>query len=575
MKKKKIVSMLLVGAMTFSLLAGCGSKPSAAGTAEVPASEAEGASVAMETADSQEAAFQKFPEVVEVHIGQGVSPTDTLPDGLSVENNQYTDYLLENFNIKVVVDWTAASGNDYAQKVALCIASNTLPDAMTVSGEYMLKAARSGQLYDITDLFQQMQSPQVKEVMESTGGEAIKEASVDGRQYAIPATEVETAGIQVINIRQDWLDECGLEAPKTLDDVENIAKVFKEKKPAGEDTIPIAGPDKNTSCYTTFQETATTTGGFDAVFSANDCYPGIFLKDENGNVTYGTDSAATRATLERLADWYQKGYIDQEMGTRDSTIELINSGKVGIFFGAWWVSGYGIGDAYRNDPTANWQAYPIYTDDNKYYVKAGSATTGYCVINKNASEDVAKAVIIMANVLLRDESKFDVSEQPLHFWPVRTLMAPADECEYTYHELINVLDGKTSPEDYQGISSAYKLLANDVSVVKDVVPGYESGKQLSIEDFSMENFGDFQRMYSLLIGDRPYATTTVDKKTRSCVFSQTPTMESKWSNLLSMEKEMVMKVITGKSDISAYDEFIKKWKAEGGDTILQEVAELQ
>ena len=36
-----------------------------------------------------------------------------------------------------------------------------------------------------------------------------------------------------------------------------------------------------------------------------------------------------------------------------------------------------------------------------------------------------------------------------------------------------------------------------------------------------------------------------------------------------------MKVITGKSDISAYDEFIKKWKAEGGDTILQEVAELQ
>ena len=47
--------------------------------------------------------------------------------------------------------------------------------------------------------------------------------------------------------------------------------------------------------------------------------------------TYGTDSAATRATLERLADWYQKGYIDQEMGTRDSTIELINSGKVGMF----------------------------------------------------------------------------------------------------------------------------------------------------------------------------------------------------------------------------------------------------
>lgn len=237
--------------------------------------------------------------------------------------------------------------------------------------------------------------------------------------------------------------------------------------------------------------------------------------------------------------------------------------------------GYGIGDAYRNDPDANWQSYPILTDDGKWNVKLGSATTGYCVINKNVSEDVAKAIIIMANVLLRDESKFDVSEQPLSFWPVRTLMAPADECEYTYHELIKVLDGTTTPEDYQGVSTAYKLLASDVAMVKDTIPGYETGKQLSISDFNMENFGNFQRMYSLMIGDRPYATTPVDKEVRSCIFSQTETMESRWANLWSMENEMVMKIITGKSDISAYDEFIENWMNEGGSDILEEVTELQ
>jgi len=80
-------------------------------------------------------------------------------------------------------------------------------------------------------------------------------------------------------------------------------------------------------------------------------------------------------------------------------------------------------------------------------------------------------------------------------------------------------------------------------------------------------------MYSLLVGDRPYATTEVNNKVRSCIFSQTATMEKKWANLQSMENEMVMKVITGKSDISAYDEFVKNWKSEGGDTILEEVAE--
>lgn len=576
MKIKKCIALFLATTLTASLFSACGTSSNQSSATE---SKSASSSASSENTDTSgqggDPAFQKFPEVVEVHIGQAVSATDSLPEGLSVENNQYTDYLLENFNIKVVVDWTAASGNDYTQKVALCIASNTLPDAMTVSREYMLKAANAGQLYDITDLFQEVQSDQVKEVMDSTGGQAIEEASVDGKQYAIPAVEVETAGVQVINVRQDWLDKYGLEAPKTLEDVENIAKVFAEKKPAGEDTVPIAGPDKNTKCYTNFLETGTTTCGFDAVFSANDAYPGIFLKDGDGKVTYGTDSDGTRETLELLADWYEKGYIDPEMGTRDSSTELINSGKVGMFFGAWWMVGYGIGDAYRNEPDANWQSYPILTDDGKWNVKLGSATTGYCVINKNVSEDVAKAIIIMANVLLRDESKFDVSEQPLSFWPVRTLMAPADECEYTYHELIKVLDGTTSPEDYQGVSSAYKLLANDVSVVKETIPGYETGKQLSISDFSTENFGNFQRMYSLMIGDRPYATTPVDKEVRSCVFSQTETMESKWANLWSMENEMVMKIITGKTDINAYDEFVESWMNEGGSDILEEVAELQ
>lgn len=87
--KKKIAAAVLTGTMLLSSFAGTAFAEEAA----APAAEA-----------SDEIAFQKFPEVVEVHIGQGISPTDSLPEGLSVENNQYTDYLLENYNIKVVVD---------------------------------------------------------------------------------------------------------------------------------------------------------------------------------------------------------------------------------------------------------------------------------------------------------------------------------------------------------------------------------------------------------------------------------------------------------------------------------------
>lgn len=545
----------------------------AAGCAQAPASSQGTASDGNSTADvaAEDLPFRKFPETVEVHTGQSVSATDTLPEGKSVDNNQYTDYLLENYNIKIVCDWTAASGDDYNQKVALCIASNTLPDGMNVSRQYMLTAAKSDQLYDIKDLFSQYASDQVKGVMDSTDGRAYEDVTMNGKQVAIPAVEVETGGVQVLNIRQDWLDEYQLEVPKTISDVEAVAKVFLEKKPAGEETVAIAGPDKNGKAYSSFLDSGTTTCGFDTLFAANGAYPGFWLADESGTNTYGSLSDGTRETLALLADWYQKGYIDPEMGTRDSSTELINSGKVGMYFGAWWMVGYGTGDAYRNEPDANWQSYPIYNDKGEWTTKMGSTTTSYTIMSKNCTEDKVGAMIIMANALLRDESTFDVSDEPLVFYPIRTLMAPADECEYTYDQLIEVLDGTKSADDYKDISSSYKLLSSDVAMVKDVVTGYETGKLLSIGDFSTENFGNFQRMYSLLVGDRPYATAEVKEKIYSSVYSQTETMGTKWSNLKSMEDETVLKIITGKSDISAFDEFVAKWKAEGGDAITKEV----
>ncbi|MDR3160341.1 MAG: extracellular solute-binding protein, partial [Spirochaetaceae bacterium] len=124
-------------------------------------------------------AFSKFTKPVDVHIGMSVSPIDTtLPPGDSAQNNQYTRYLRDNYNINVIVDWTAADGNDFNQKVSLCIASDTLPDGLNVrSQSYMVKAAKSDMLYDITDLFQRYASSQVKGIVDSTKGRAMEMVS--------------------------------------------------------------------------------------------------------------------------------------------------------------------------------------------------------------------------------------------------------------------------------------------------------------------------------------------------------------------------------------------------------------
>ncbi|WP_232312983.1 MULTISPECIES: extracellular solute-binding protein [Paenibacillus] len=502
-----------------------------------------------------------------------VDPTDkTLPEGDSVSNNQYTRYLKDKYNINVIVDWTAATGNDFKQKVSLTIASGKLPDGMVVDDRsFMTKAASSGLLYDITDLFQQYQSSQVKDIMASTEGRAMENASYKGRMVSIPNITVDTDGVHVLWIRKDWLDKLQLPVPKTVADIEKTAKAFMDNKLGGDKTIGIAGPSKNTYPYSTFLVSSNNMGGFDPIFGAMDAYPGYWLDNGDGSVTYGTTTDHTKKTLALLADWYKKGLIDPEVGTRDNVGDPINANQTGIFFGPWWNGGYGNGDSFKNDPTANWQAYPVYSDDNKWNAHMKTTGSTYTVISKKAKPDVVKAILIMNNALVRDEATFDLSVN-VGWYPLRNVLAAANETEYEYAELLKVLKGETKPEDYNKPNSLYKLMYADAKKVQNVIkPPYD---ELNVSNFNTSNFGDFQRLYSIMIGDRPFATIPIDKKVFSVTYNQTPTMETKWANLKKMEDETVLKIILGQAPIDSFDKFVKDWKAQGGDEITAEVAGL-
>lgn len=89
-------------------------------------------------------------------------------------------------------------------------------------------------------------------------------------------------------------------------------------------------------------------------------------------------------------------------------------------------------------------------------------TTGstYTLISKNAKPDVVKAILIMNNALVRDEATFDLSVA-VGWYPLRNVMAAANETEYEYAELLKVLKGETQAEDYNVPNSLYKLMYAD------------------------------------------------------------------------------------------------------------------
>ena len=590
--RKKWAALLLAGVMALSLAAcgksadgDAGSGTETAGTdAEGEAQESADADwiLAADVADdaaplqNDDRAFQKFDEVVEVHFGQQIDPKDTtMPEGDTVDNNDLTRYLLETYNIKMVCDWTAGSTADFQQKVSLNIASASLPDVVVAPTRYYLvQAARAGLLADMKPAFNEYASKQVKEIMESTEGRAIANGTVDGTFYGLPGVTVDTDGIYVYFIRQDWLDELGLEVPKTVAELGEAAQAFMDNGYSTD--YAIAGIDNGGRTYSNFLNSSNNNYGFDAIYQAFGAAPGYFLRDESGELYWGTTTDEMKAALTTLHDWYERGLINPEIGTTTNgdNANNVKNGTCGIFMGPWWGLGYGNPDSFLNDENADWQAYPLYSDDGKWNVHMKDVGTTYTMVNKNASEDVKKAIVIINNVLVRDESSVESAVRPNAWWPVRNNMAAIDESEHEYEVLMKILKGEEKAEDYQAggskFNGLYKNLAVDAATLREVISEeYDGSRNLSVTDMDVNtNNAQFNRFYAILIGDRPFSTVEPDTKTYSELYYTIDGMDTYWTQVSDLEDKSVLQFITGAKSLDEWDQFCSDWHAQGGDQLL-------
>ncbi|MFB9278778.1 extracellular solute-binding protein [Cohnella cellulosilytica] len=523
------------------------------------------------TAEAAADPFGKYEEPVALRVGQKVDPTDnTLSNGDTPVDNQYTRYIKENLNI-VTEDAFTASPANYDQKISLSISSNDLPDAMIVNAVQLRLMYENDQLADMTDAFNQYASPALKRVLQDSNKRALDSVTYDGKIMALP--QAEDAGIHIMWIRKDWLDKLGFEPPKTMDELEKVADAFVNQDPDGNnkaDTIGIAGPSSSGKMYANFLDSANNLYGFDPIFSAYGAYPGYWVEDAEGKPAYGSILPETREALGKLRDLYAKGLIDKQMAVRQDSGEQIVSGKTGMFFAPWWM-GYGpLTDAVKQDPNANWQAYALPLDADGRFSPHLSAPAGQFLVVRKGYKN-PEAVIKLQNLLLRDESKFDLSKGAIGFYPVRLALGPSDESEYTVQALREVLAGTKTPEDFSG-KPEYKLLQGDLDNVKKVK--LEPYDNMDIEYWNPSaDWGAWTRLYSLMVGIAPNVDADMNRVS-SLLYSQTKTMESKWVNLKKLEDETFLKIVVGGATLEAFDQFVEDWKKQGGEQITAEVAEI-
>ena len=560
--KKRLIVMLLACTMLISTCAGCGAENNAT-------SETKQASDNLPVDENgNPSPYGKYAEPITVEIVQSVDPSKELPEGDSATDNYYTRYVKENMNVDVKVKWQAST-SDYSQKLNLAIASNDLPDILVVKEAEFQKLIKSDLIEDLTPYYETYACDIIKTDMDKTNGRAMENATVDGKMYGIPSIQAEADGYNLMWIRQDWLDELGLEAPTTVEELETVAKAFVDNNMGGENTVGILGPTINSRLYNDFLSPTNNMNNLDGIFQAYKSWPGFWIEDENGQVTYGSITPETKEALAELQKMYRDGILDQELGVRKDSAETWKSGKAGILFSPWWM-GYSVKDCITNNPGAEWKAYaaPL-ADDGKWYAKLGGVGGNYCVVRKGYEHP--EVAFLLLSYLARDTQKMS-QETTLgsDYYPGRIVITSVDECAFTVEQLKKKMNGETV-DSYD--SAIYGHLDADLKGLDTCLKG--SGEDLGIENWNLDD-ANFGRLYSLLMGlgaqvDAEEAGQLV--RVYSATYSQTESMEKKWANLKKKEDEVFLKIIIGDADIDTFDTFVEEWNAEGGKEITAEVQE--
>lgn len=175
--------------------------------------------------------------------------------------------------------------------------------------------AEDNVIIPIGDLLDQY-GPDIKRVTFSDMWAAATDTN--GQIWGIPRNPA-TASMPTF-VRADWLEQYGLSMPTTLEELENVLATFKENDPAGNgSTIPLVLQ------YTGMKR------GLSAAFTGHGYGQWIDTADNN-RVKPVELHPGYKAMVEKVAEWYQKGYIDREGFTIKAAQirEQIKQNKVGM-----------------------------------------------------------------------------------------------------------------------------------------------------------------------------------------------------------------------------------------------------
>lgn len=566
MKKKlnKSVFLLLAVIMLASVLAACGGNSKGGSNNTSPTNNSGNTSSnGNGNSNENESAYRdKYDPPITISTVWGIDPELRFKNNESIENNVATKWALDTLGIDIKTLWSVTdSNNAFQTKMRLSLnSSNEIPDVVTIGDAQLAQELiDSGLFREVGSLFDQYASDSWKNAM-AIDENVWNPYTRDGQRMGIPVLDYAYNHDYLLWIRQDWLDALNLEGPKTIADLENIMEQFKNNNPDGlapKDVTPLSLGSK--------VKLNTWMGDPSWIFGAFGTLPEQWNLAADGTLEYGSINDGMKEGLALLRSWHEKGYVPKEMALWDENQTSVPAvaGTAGIIPGPYWMSGWPLSDTAANVPTAVWKPYAIPTGDDGTAMRHGTHyTNGVTLISTKMEHP--EALFTYQNYLF---DNYAVSKEDGVFE-----------------------NGLFKNYDYD--------IAEDGTLLRwdDIPGGYVNAvRYLLVRDGARIPDAQMKALMNLASGQEP--VTRLEKEVNSAYGPETPaaavvlleqedisfkdmftgpptdTMNAKLDYLKKIELNTFNEIIYGNRDISAFDDFVKQWKSEGGDQITKEVNE--
>lgn len=542
MRKKNLrICAMLMGVASVISLAGCMSKPStstAQGSAKV---------------EAPEDIWAPYSETVVITtMGEENSGTE-FQNGDDYGNNPWYRAYKERFNIDLQNKWIS---NDYSTKLNLAIADRDIADVFYVDSARLKTLYDAGMIMSLDEVFDRYASDTLKQYREDYA-DTWETGCFDGQLYGMPQMSYGIIDqFQYVWIRQDWMQECGFEAPETMDDVITIATTFAQKY--GGYALPECQTLEN------FYRLALSWGA----------HPGIWVEQADGTLGYGTVQPEMKEALAQYAEWYKEGVVNPNFSTLnwDKMMQGMINGECGVIPFAQWFGYNPLPDLIKNQgPDAVFYPYEIPTQDGSPIMGSVSFNNnGYVVISKDCQnpEAVMKIVnfyIYTVNDAVGVETNEYLSELHSFNYPnvVRgtRIINPMND----YNQYLQVKDAYDRYLAGEEVDTS--ALGTNLSKYESCVKWTESQDPNGVGDWLQQ--GNDRSAYGIAkkyVDEEQYVK---DAKWGP----DTPTLQAAGSTLNDILIEGFTKIIIGEKPIDYFDEIVQQWLTAGGAQATAEINE--